>query len=171
MNSRFLPSVLNANGSAWYADTNWLDLRRNGVAYLHIDLPGLKGADSLWYQHMAELADEHFDAMQSATTLELRGQEESYLGATGRPARNSDQSFWGTGLSSLLSGGRLSPNTEEGGPVGGGWWWHTPEDTADKVDYDVMIEETRLYLALAARIQSSVHERFGIHLELEPTVY
>jgi len=26
-------------------------------------------------------------------------------------------------------------------------------------------------LALAARIQSSVHERFGIHLELEPTVY
>lgn len=142
-------------GSSWWADQNWLDLRENGVAYLHIDLPGLKGADSLWYQHMAELADEHFDAMETATDLELREQEESYLGATGRPARNSDQSFWGTGLSSLLSGGRLTPETDEGGPVGGGWWWHTPEDTIDKVDYDVLVEETKLYLAMAARLCES----------------
>lgn len=142
-------------GSAWYADTNWIDLRDNGVAYLHIDLPGLKGADSLWYQHMAELSEEHFDAMKSATNLDIRDQEESYLGATGRPARNSDQSFWGTGLASLLSGGRLAPGTEEGGPVGGGWWWHTPEDTRDKVDFEVLVEETKLYLALAARICES----------------
>lgn len=142
-------------GSSWWADQNWLDLRENGVSYLHIDLPGLKGADSLWYQHMAELADEHFDAMESATNLELREQEESYLGATGRPARNSDQSFWGTGLSSLLSGARLAPMTDEGGPVGGGWWWHTPQDTIDKVDYDVLVEETKLYLAMAARICES----------------
>jgi hypothetical protein len=142
-------------GSSWWADQNWLDLRENGVAYLHIDLPGLKGANSLWYQHMAELADEHFDAMETATDLELREQEESYLGATGRPARNSDQSFWGTGLSSLLSGARLTPETEEGGPIGGGWWWHTPEDTIDKVDYDVLIEETKLYLAMAARLCES----------------
>lgn len=142
-------------GSSWYADEHWLDLRDNGVAYLHIDLPGLKGADSLWYQHMAELEDEHLDAMDTATEFELRGQEDSYLGATGRPARNSDQSFWGAGLSSLLSGGRLTPGTEEGGPVGGGWWWHTPEDTIDKVDYDVLVEETKLYLALTARICES----------------
>jgi len=142
-------------GSSWYADDNWLDLRDNGVAYLHIDLPGLKGADSLWYQHMAELADEHFDAIQTATNLDLREQEESYLGATGRPARNSDQSFWGTGLSSLLSGGRLTPETDEGGPVGGGWWWHTPEDTRDKVDLDVLVEETKLYLAMTARLCES----------------
>jgi hypothetical protein len=104
---------------------------------------------------MAELADEHFDAMQTATNLELREQEESYLGATGRPARNSDQSFWGTGLSSLLSGGRLTPETDEGGPVGGGWWWHTPEDTRDKVDLDVLVEETKLYLAMTARLCES----------------
>ena len=142
-------------GSAWYADEHWLDLRENGVAYLHLDLNGLRGADGLWYQHMAELGEEHLDAMSSATSLSVREPEESYLGSTGRPARNSDQSFWGAGLSSLLSGARLAPGTEEGGPVGGGWWWHTPEDTRDKVDLDVMVEETKLYLALAARICES----------------
>jgi hypothetical protein len=142
-------------GSAWYADTNWLDLRENGVAYLHIDLNGLLGADSLWYQHMAELGDEHIDAMRTATKFPLREGDDSWLGDSDRPARNSDQSFWGAGLSSLLSGARLTPGTAEGGPIGGGWWWHTPEDTRDKVDMDVLVEETKLYVALAARICES----------------
>ncbi len=142
-------------GSAWYADDNWLDLRKNGVAYLHLDLPGLKGADSVWYQQMAELEDEHRDAIREATHLPAREEAENFLGSTDRPARNSDQSFWGAGLSSLLSGARLAPGTEEGGPIGGGWWWHTPEDTRDKVDLDVLVEETKLYLTLAARVCES----------------
>jgi len=137
-------------GSARYADDNWLDLRDNGLAYLHLDLLGLQGADTLWYQHMSELGDEHVAAMRAATDLDIGGDAESYLGGD-RPARNSDQSFWGTGLSSLLSGARLPPETDEGGPIGGGWWWHTPEDTRDKVDLDVLAAETRLYLTLAAR--------------------
>ena len=122
--------------------------------YLHLDLLGLDGADTLWYQHMAELGDEHLDAMDAATDLDVGGDAESYLGGD-RPARNSDQSFWGTGLSSLLSGARLPPETDHGGPIGGGWWWHTPEDTRDKVDLDVLTAETRLYLTLAARICES----------------
>lgn len=142
-------------GSAWYADTNWLDLRDNCVVYLHIDLPGLQGADSVWYQHMAELEDEHLDAVRNATELSLRDPEDTYLGSTGRPARNSDQSFWGAGASSLLSGARLDAGEGEGGPIGGGWWWHTPADTRDKADLDVLVEETKLYLALVGRICNS----------------
>ncbi len=142
-------------GSAWYADEHWLDLRENGVAYLHIDLPGLKGATEIWYQHMAELEGEHLDAIAVATNMDRQEGNESYLGETGRPARNSDQSFWGTGLSSLLSGARLEPETEDGGPIGGGWWWHTPEDTRDKVDLDVLVEETKLYLTLTSRLCES----------------
>jgi len=34
-------------GSARYADENWLDLRENGIAYIHLDLNGLDGADHL----------------------------------------------------------------------------------------------------------------------------
>ncbi|RJT07871.1 M28 family peptidase [Halococcus sp. IIIV-5B] len=142
-------------GSAWWADEHYTDLRENGVGYLHIDLNGLKGADGLWFQHMAELAEEHRDAMEVATDMPLREAENSWLGGSRRPARNSDQSFWGAGVSSLLSGARLEPESEEGGPIGGGWWWHTPEDTRDKVDIDVLVEETRLYTTIASRICNS----------------
>jgi hypothetical protein len=139
-------------GSAWYADEHRPDLRENGVAYLHLDLNGLAGAEELWYQQMAELDAEAFDAMDAATTLPLQDAEADYIGTTGRPGRNSDQSFWGAGLSSLLSGARHTPGTETGGPIGGGWWWHTPADTRDKVDPELLVEETRLYLALIARL-------------------
>ena len=142
-------------GSAWYADEHWLDLRENGVAYYHLDLCGLEGADGLWYQHMAELEAEHLDAMDAATDIPRRDPEESWLGGTGRPARNSHQSFWGAGLSSMLSGARLAADDDAGGPIGGGWWWHTPHDTRDKVDLDVLVEETRLAVTLASRICAS----------------
>jgi hypothetical protein len=141
-------------GSAWWADREWLDLRENGVAYYHLDLNGLRGADGLWRQEMAELADEHVDVLETAGDLPLlEGGEAGFLG-NDRPARNSDQSFWGAGLASLLSGARLEPGGD-GGPVGGGWWWHTPEDTRDKVDFDVLAEETRIAVALASRICNS----------------
>ncbi|MFB6221213.1 MAG: M28 family metallopeptidase [Halolamina sp.] len=157
-------------GSAWYADEFWNDLRENGVGYLHLDLNGLKGAEELWYQHTPELGDEHVDAL-SVPDLRVpadarddgpEGADDddadddgNFLGDDHRPGRNSDQSFWGTGMPSLLSGARLTAGTDQGGPVGGGWWWHTPEDTADKVDYEVLAEETKLYLALCGRLCGS----------------
>lgn len=143
-------------GSTWFVDDHFSDLRANGLAYIHLDLNGLKGANRLWYQHMAAIEDEHLDALATVPTLTLpdASDESSVLGDD-RPGRNSDQSFWGAGMVSLLSGARLTPETPEGGPVGGGWWWHTPEDTRDKVDPDVLCEETKLYVALAARICES----------------
>jgi hypothetical protein len=143
-------------GSTRFADDHFTDLRANGLAYIHLDLNGLRGADRLWYQHMAAVEDEHLDALSTVPDLALPEdtRESSFLGSE-RPGRNSDQSFWGAGLVSLLSGARLTPGTPEGGPVGGGWWWHTPGDTRDKVDPDVLTEETKLYVALAARICES----------------
>lgn len=143
-------------GSAWYADTHWDDLRENGVAYLHLDLNGLRGADRLWYQHMAELEAEQVDVLESVSdrpveSLPSSDGEAPWEGED-RPGRAADQSFWGTGLSSILCGVRHEAGTPEGGPIGGGWWWHTAEDTRDKVDVDVLIEETELYVALASRI-------------------
>ncbi|MFP9062209.1 M28 family peptidase [Natrialbaceae archaeon A-chndr2] len=143
-------------GSTWFVDNHFPDLRDNGLAYIHLDLNGLKGAERLWYQHMAAIEDEHLDALSVVPKLELpeENDESSFLGDD-RPGRNSDQSFWGAGLVSLLSGARLTPETPKGGPVGGGWWWHTPKDTRNKVDPEVLVEETKLYAALAARICES----------------
>lgn len=141
-------------GSTWWADQEWLDLRENGVAYYHLDLNGLEGADGLWHQEMAELGEEHLDVLETVGDLSmLETIDAGFLGSD-RPARNSDQSFWGAGLTSLLSGARMYPGGE-GGPIGGGWWWHTPADTRNKVDIDVLTEETRIAVTLASRICGS----------------
>lgn len=143
-------------GSARYADDNWLDLRENGVAYLHIDLNGLDGADRIWSQHMAEVESEHLDILEEASLpLDDGSGDGDLIAISDRPGRNSDQSFWGTGLSSLLSGARFSADHEDSGPVGGGWWWHTPADTRDKVDFDLLIEEVELYVAIISRFCNS----------------
>jgi hypothetical protein len=143
-------------GSTWFADEHFADLRGNALGYLHLDLNGLDGADTLWYQHMAAVEDEHVAVLESVPSLEMpEGTGESSFLGDDRPGRNSDQSFWGAGLVSLLSGARLTPESPDGGPIGGGWWWHTPEDTRDKVDPDVLLEETKLYAAIAARICDS----------------
>jgi hypothetical protein len=143
-------------GSTRYADRNWLDLRENGIAYIHVDLNGLEGADHLMAQHMAEVGEEHLDVLEGGPLpLAERGDGGGLLGSGSRPGRNSDQSFWGAGLSSFLSGGRFSADRADAGPVGGGWWWHTPEDTRDKVDFDLMTEEARLYTALVSRLSNS----------------
>jgi len=143
-------------GSTWFADEHFTDLRENGLAYMHLDLNGLRGAEQLWYQHMAAVEDEHLDVLSAVPDLDLPdgSSGSSFLGDD-RPGRNSDQSFWGAGMVSLLSGARLPPETPDGGPVGGGWWWHTPADTRDKVDPAVLVEETRLYAAIASRVCDS----------------
>jgi hypothetical protein len=87
-------------GSARYADRNWLDLRENGIAYLHIDLNGLGGADNLWAQHMTEVGDGHLDVLEegplslgvarddsgsSAAGVDRDGTATSRSGAPGSP--------------------------------------------------------------------------------------
>jgi hypothetical protein len=105
---------------------------------------------------MAAAEDEHLTILREVPDLQMPDDtgSSSFLGED-RPGRNSDQSFPGAGLVSVLSGARLPAETDAGGPVGGGWWWHTPADTRDKMDIDVLVEETKLYTALAARICES----------------
>jgi hypothetical protein len=37
------------------------------------------------------------------------------------------------------------------GSAGFPWWWHTKDDTVDKIDADVLVLDTRVYLASALR--------------------
>jgi hypothetical protein len=62
------------------------------------------------------------------------------------PGRNSDQSFNGVGLPLLqLNHSRLAED-------GGYWWWHTPDDTRDKVDAQVLKVDADLYAAALVRL-------------------
>ena len=127
-------------GSTWFADHYFDELRTRGVAYLNIDGMGQTGARRFGATTSAALGGLAADVVAGLT---------GEVVAPSRPGRNSDQSFNGVGLPLLqLNHQRL---TEDGGY----WWWHTPDDTFDKNDFDVLKTDTDLYADALARLLSA----------------
>jgi hypothetical protein len=73
-------------------------------------------------------------------------------------SRAGDQSFWGIGVPSIY--GNMSEQPAQPGEAnasaavfgggerkgaGTGWWWHTPDDTLDKIDPELLLRDTRIY--------------------------
>ncbi|MEJ8543920.1 M28 family peptidase [Brevibacillus borstelensis] len=136
-------------GSAWYCDQNWEDLHDNGVLHINIDSVGAIGSDILTENNcMAETKE-----LAGISIRDIAGQ--TFEGS--RFSRAGDQSFWGTGIPSLLMGLSEQPPTDApeaqafaqlfgGGKTGGyGWWWHTTEDTLDKIDPANLARDCRIY--------------------------
>jgi len=129
-------------GSTWYADNFFDDLRSRAVAYVNVDGIGQRDAKRFSANASAALAGLAGSVVQQRTGEEIRPR---------RPGRNSDQSFNGVGLPLLqLNHNRLAED-------GGYWWWHTPEDTLDKVDPEVLKVDADLYAdGLAALLADPV---------------
>ena len=123
-------------GSTWFADHFFEELRTRAAAYVNVDGIGQMGARVLAAATTASLGELARFAMQRGEGADIQ---------PARPGRNSDQSFNGVGVPLL----QLYRNrTEEDG---GYWWWHTPEDTFDKIDFDILEQDTYLYvIALSA---------------------
>ncbi len=137
-------------GSTWYADNHYADLRRNCIAYLNIDSPGVRGATVL----ECRVVHAELEQLVRDTVLELT-QEPPLIQ---RPSRAGDQSFLGMGIPSLGAYRLLSPQSPdrvEGVTAGGAYWGHTPDDTVDKVDIEVLTADTQLYLSFAGRLCSA----------------
>lgn len=124
-------------GSTWYADARWTDLRDNALAYMNLDVIGQVGAKIYSAACTPEL-----DELAKSVMKDVVGVDAS----TRRPGRNSDQSFYGIGLPLLQF---YHARTEEDG---GYWFWHTPEDSFDKIDFDNLVAETRLYVSALYRL-------------------
>ncbi len=129
-------------GSAWYADHFYSDLRRNAVAHINIDSIGTRSATRYSATHMAELERFNLDLIRTRTGQEPKGS---------RPGKVADESFVGLGIPSV----RFSKSIPEGSPdrgvadgSGGSWWWHSREDSRDKVDLELLVEETDLLVAM-----------------------
>ncbi|MGH9323198.1 MAG: M28 family peptidase, partial [Vicinamibacteria bacterium] len=125
-------------GSAWYADHFFSDLRRNAVAHINIDSIGTRSATTYSATSMAELEGFNLELIRTKTGQDPR---------SSRPGKVADESFVGLGIPSV----RFSKSIPEGSPdrgvadgSGGSWWWHSREDSRDKADVDLLIEETEL---------------------------
>ena len=132
-------------GSTWYADRFALELDEHCVAHVNCDSPGCRDASAyenvMW---MAEAEPLALGAIRDAT-----GQS-----ATGaRPFRAGDISFNNLGLSTffMLSSEIPAEELQRRGsyPVGGCGMnieWHTPHDTLEIADRDILMKDMRVYL-------------------------
>jgi len=124
-------------GSAWFVDHAWMDLRKNAIAYMNIDGVGQIGATAYRSSSTASLEELAKSVFHDVAGVEAR---------QGRPGRNSDESFYGIGLPLLqFSHGRVDPG-------GRYWFWHTTEDTFDKIDFEILTADTKLYVAALSRL-------------------
>lgn len=124
-------------GSTWYVDQHFDELRRRALAYLNFEGLGQMKAKRFGAAASAGFSELAREVVRSETGEEIR----PYI-----PGRNSDQSFNGVGLPLLqFNHSRLAED-------GGYWWWHTPDDTRDKVDAQVLKVDTDLYAAALARL-------------------
>ena len=124
-------------GSTWYVDQEFDELRRRALAYVN-------------FEGLGQIEAKRFGAATTASLSTLAEtvvlDEVGMMMGSGYPGRNSDQSFNGVGLPLLqLNHSRLSED-------GGYWWWHTPDDTRDKVDAQVLKTDADLYAAALTRL-------------------
>lgn len=135
------------SGSTWYADNAFDDLRRRALGYLNIDSPGVRDTAIFDCRYnMAEVED-----LMRRTVPEVTGQEANIR----RPFKAGDQSFWGVGLPSFGAFRMLPldhPDRATVGGCGAGWWWHTPADTLDKADPEILAKDAQLYLTITSRV-------------------
>jgi len=138
-------------GSTWYADNHFTELRAKAIGYLNIDSPGTKGAE-VWE---CRYNSGEIENVVASSVRDLSGQDPEIR----RPLKAADQSFLGVGLPSLGAYTMLPvdhPDRKAVGGCGGAWWWHTPFDTIDKADKEVLAADTQVYVTIAARMCTPV---------------
>ncbi len=157
------------SGSTWYADTFWQDLHDRAIVYFNIDSPGVKGATVYVPRHQMAEVSAFNEAMVTEITgwttltssdaqLAIGKRADKYVSST-RPSRAADQSFWGVGLSSMSVYSMLTPDDPNRDPnvggSGGAWWWHSEHETLDKIDPEILAQDTRLYTAILGRLATA----------------
>ena len=125
------------SSSAWYADTHWLELNARCLVHVNVDSTGGVDADDFGTNSMPQTAGLARWAVRQVANAEIDAH---------RLGRNSDQSFLGIGMPSIL--GSVSRQADHSL----GWWWHTPHDTLDKVDPVRLVRDTKIFVLAMKRL-------------------
>lgn len=133
-------------GSAWYCDHHYLELNKNCVGNINLDLCGCKLSRQI----------------RARTTL-MEGPEMSaelirkYTGMKAKPyipmIRGADMSFWGVRIPIVMMF-KYEPTDEDrvSSVPSGGPWWHTDEDTIDKLDESILLRDALINAEFACKL-------------------
>ncbi|HOO64120.1 MAG TPA: M28 family peptidase [Synergistaceae bacterium] len=139
-------------GSSSYAGRNYGNLLEHCLAYMNVDMPGLRGARD-------------YSTLTAGPDLFELGREalEDITGYRGNPAphiRGWDQSFQNLGISPyFIWGSALSPgHPDSTGNSFMSWWWHTEKDLPEYCDLEVLQKDLSLYLLGAFRFLTAPGE-------------
>jgi N-acetylated-alpha-linked acidic dipeptidase len=138
-------------GSTWFADEFGLDLEENCIAQVNCDSPGCRWATSYEYMNWMSETDEFCkEAIEAAVGKYSKG---------ARPPRAGDYSFNNIGITSFFMLSSSIPDeiaAEKGyypvGGCGGNIQWHTEEDELFVADYDVLLDDMKIYLTSVIRV-------------------
>jgi hypothetical protein len=132
------------SGSSWYVDNHWDELERLCAVHVNVDSTGGVGATVLGEAAAA--------AELTALAAGAIGAETNETHQGKRNARNSDMTFWGVGVPSMLGSLSHQPPAPVAMRNALGWWWHTPEDLLDKVDPANLERDTRVFVRVLWRL-------------------
>jgi hypothetical protein len=119
-------------GSSHFVDTYWDDLRENGVAYIQVDQPALKGTTEWETKSDYELHDYH-------AAVERRILGRGWHFGWKRFVKTGDASFFGVGVPAIAGRSSFSTATVEAmGNANLGWWHHSIENTMDVLDKELL---------------------------------
>jgi hypothetical protein len=128
-------------GSTWFVDHYWDDIKSGLSGYINIDSPGMKYAREYEASLSPELWSFHREVMPAAL---------GYLTEPKRLPKTGDQSFFGAGVPAITGrssfpehllrrwhGAVLAP------------WYQSTDDTMEVVDRDVLAQDLKITLAYA----------------------
>jgi hypothetical protein len=127
------------SSSAWYADEKWEELEKRALVHVNVDSTGGAGNTLIDTGSAAELR---------ALARESIEREVSEPYRLHRVGRAGDESFWGIGVPAMYGNMSAQPPKPGGtqGAHGTGWWWHTAHDRLDRMDAEILVRDTRIYL-------------------------
>ncbi|HWT83228.1 MAG TPA: hypothetical protein VN648_30970, partial [Candidatus Methylomirabilis sp.] len=118
----------------------WDELRENGVAYVQVDQPALKGTTEWETKSDYELHDYH-------AAVEKRILGSGWKCDWKRFTKLGDASFFGVGVPGIVGRSGYPPATvQDWGNANLGWWHHSIENTTDILDRESLGVHLKVYL-------------------------